>query len=200
MPPSHTLTNIAVGVCWGLVGLVWIGGAIYNARRGPTVRERPTPDYAGVVAIIAVWLILREAPGDFWRSLTDGSGWLRALGLPLLLAATAFTVWARVVLGTMWAASTVAKQDHELHTDGPYHITRHPIYTGILGMVAGTALLYGLGRWAAVLVLVAALLELKIHAEEQLLGRLFPASYDEYRRRVPQLIPGLHVLGGLRRR
>ena len=39
-------------------------------------------------------------------------------------------------------------------------------------------------------------LEIKIHYEEQLMTASFPRDYPAYRRRVPQLIPGL---GGLRR-
>jgi protein-S-isoprenylcysteine O-methyltransferase Ste14 len=37
----------------------------------------------------------------------------------------------------------VVKDDHVLRTDGPYGITRHPIYTGLLSMLAGTALIEG---------------------------------------------------------
>jgi protein-S-isoprenylcysteine O-methyltransferase Ste14 len=39
-------------------------------------------------------------------------------------------------------------------------------------------------------------LEVKIHYEEQLMAASFPRDYPAYRRRVPQLIPGL---GRLRR-
>jgi protein-S-isoprenylcysteine O-methyltransferase Ste14 len=50
-----------------------------------------------------------------------------------------------------------------LRTEGPYAVTRHPIYTGILGMLVGTALLSGLGYWAAVVAVAVAGLEVKIH-------------------------------------
>lgn len=68
------------------------------------------------------------------------------VGITLLVVCTAFTLWARAALGTMWTSSAVVKADPELRTDGPYGITRRPIYTGLLGMVAGTALIEGLGR------------------------------------------------------
>jgi protein-S-isoprenylcysteine O-methyltransferase Ste14 len=53
---------------------------------------------------------------------------------------------ARVTLGRLWSAwPNALRADHELHTRGPYSITRHPIYTGLSGMVVGSVLLNGLG-------------------------------------------------------
>src|SRR5579872_4508963 len=87
--------------------------------------------------------------------------------------------------------NAVAKRGHELRTTGPYGITRHPIYTGVLGMLAGTALIDGLGRWVLSFVVIAVALEVKIAMEESLMRQTFGPQYAEYQRRVPQLIPGL---------
>ncbi|HEY0409015.1 MAG TPA: isoprenylcysteine carboxylmethyltransferase family protein [Candidatus Dormibacteraeota bacterium] len=76
-----------------------------------------------------------------------------------------------------------------LRTDGPYRVTRHPIYTGMLGMLVGTALLGGVGRWAVVLAVGVVYAAVKIRAEERLLGAEFPEDYPRYRERVPQLVP-----------
>jgi protein-S-isoprenylcysteine O-methyltransferase Ste14 len=131
-------------------------------------------------------------PEALWRPLTVGSPWIRVAGLAVLIPATAATVWARIALGRMWSASAVVKQGHALRTTGPYRITRHPIYTGFLGMLAGTALTQGLGRWAALLVAAVVVLTVKIRAEESLLSSEFPEAYEHYRERVPRLIPRLH--------
>jgi protein-S-isoprenylcysteine O-methyltransferase Ste14 len=131
-------------------------------------------------------------PDSAWRALTVHAPWLRTLGAAVLLAGTAFTLWARAALGTMWSPAVVAKQEHVLRTDGPYKITRHPIYTGMLAMLAGSALLAGLGHWLLALVLGVAIILVKLHLEERLLTEVFPGEYDDYRRRVPQLVPGLH--------
>ena len=112
-------------------------------------------------------------------------------GLLLLLAATAFTLWARVVLGTMWSMDAVAKQGHELRTDGPYAVTRRPIYTGMLGMLLGSVLLAGAGRALLLVPVGLVFFEVKLHLEERLLSEAFPQDYARYRRRVPQLVPGL---------
>ena len=76
----------------------------------------------------------------------------------LLVVSTGFTIWARVRLGRMWSALAEQAQgtNHELRTDGPYAITRHPIYTGLLGMILGTVLLNGLGVTLAFLAVGAA--------------------------------------------
>jgi protein-S-isoprenylcysteine O-methyltransferase Ste14 len=183
-----TLSTVLVATCWGAVGVVWLAGAIYNARRGPGVRERTERDYFWLVTIVAVWLLYGRADGIAWGWLSVESPWLRAPGVALLVAATAFTLWARLELGTMWSASVVAKTDHALRTHGPYAVTRHPIYTGLLGMLLGTALVDDLGRPAIVFVLAVIYLAWKARAEERLLSGVFP-EYERYRRRVPRLIP-----------
>jgi protein-S-isoprenylcysteine O-methyltransferase Ste14 len=116
---------------------------------------------------------------------------IRLPGLVLLIAATAFTIWARLSLGTMWSANVVAKEGHELRTDGPYGIVRHPIYAGILGMLLGSAMLDGFGVWTLALIGGGALVLLKVRAEEGLMSDVFPSDYERYRRRVPALIPSL---------
>lgn len=77
-----------------------------------------------------------------------------------------------------------------MRTNGPYGITRHPIYTGILGMLIGTTLAAGVGRWALLFPVGLVLYEIKIHLEERLLMAAFPNDYPRYRRQVRQLISG----------
>jgi protein-S-isoprenylcysteine O-methyltransferase Ste14 len=126
--------------------------------------------------------------------LTDPSWWIELPGLVLLVASTGFTIWARLRLGRMWSSSpNVLQKDHELRNDGPYAITRHPIYTGLLGMVVGTVLVNGLGSSLGFLVIVAVFLASRIPVEEHLMSTTFPDEYRSYRERVPLLVPGLHL-------
>jgi protein-S-isoprenylcysteine O-methyltransferase Ste14 len=190
------LVESAVWACWGLFCLVWAAGAMYNHKHAPAVRTRARARELWVIVPVGLFLLARVVPLQDWRHLSIGDHRVRLLGLPVLLGATAFTLWARAVLGTMWSSTPMAREHHQLRTHGPYGITRHPIYTGILGMLAGTALLSGLGFWGVVVVVAVLAFEVKIHFEEQLMAASFPQDYPAYRRRVPQLIPGL---GRLRR-
>jgi protein-S-isoprenylcysteine O-methyltransferase Ste14 len=155
------------------------------------VRERSvsvSPWFIGPAAVLVLgWLV----PARWWRSITVDARWLVVLGVAVLVVSTAFTLWARWALGTMWTSSAVVKNDHALRTDGPYGVTRHPIYTGLLGMLAGTAAIDGLGRWVAFFGLGVLLVGLKIRAEERLLDRTLGGVYDQYRQQVPLIIPGL---------
>ena len=184
-----------LGICWGLVAIVWLAGAAYNARRAPGVSRRA--DRAVLVggAIVAV-LVAEAIPRRSW-DWANVHGWpIRASGVAVLLVSTAFALWARLSLGVMWSSTVVLRDEHRLQTGGPYAITRHPIYTGLLGMVLGTALIAGVGRWSVVFVVALVVVELKLRAEERLLAEAFPADYERYRRRVPQLVPGLRRRGG----
>jgi hypothetical protein len=108
---------------------------------------------------------------------TDHARWIEFPGLALLIASTGFTIWARLKLGRMWSASpNMLRANHELRTDGPYAITRHPIYTGLLGMLLGTLLVNGLGVSLALLGVAAVFLVTRIPIEERLMSRTFPTS------------------------
>ncbi len=181
--------------CWGTVVIVWLVGALYNASRAPRERIRAESRSVtlGVATFLALSLVLFVGRGVVQNLVVDAA-WVRFLGLAVLVASTVFALWARFSLGTSWSIAPEVGGDRRLRTHGPYAVTRHPIYTGLLGMILGTALLAGLGQ--AILAVVAGIIvfAVKIHAEERLLLVNFPDEYPAYRQRVPQLIPGLGVL------
>jgi protein-S-isoprenylcysteine O-methyltransferase Ste14 len=193
--------TLITSLCWGVVVLTWIAAAVYGARKEAPGRRQPgrTRELWRVAAFVVVLLVLRIAHRDLQR-IAVRSVWVELLGLAILVAATAFTLWARAALGRMWSISpNVLQEQHELRTEGPYGVTRHPIYTGLLGMLLGTALVNGLGAWLLLLVLGAALYATRVPVEERLMSATFPAGYASYRRRVPQIVPGLRLLGKSRR-
>lgn len=201
--PVSRVAGVAVWTCWGLFAVVWVAGAVYNAGHAP--RAQRTSSMPSVAAIIiAVIVALTVEGGHGWHPagnpLLHNQG-LELAGAALLAAATAFTLWARWVLGTMWSSAPMAKEGHELRTSGPYGITRHPIYTGITGMAMGSVLATGVSLEAAAITLaVSVAFQFKIRAEERLMSAQFPDAYDRYRHRVPQLVPGLYRLTGLHAR
>src|SRR5262245_22464560 len=186
---------VATSICWGIVIATWIAGAVLGAR-GSHGRRQPLGDGAvwRLVSVVTLIVLIRFAGHDL-RRVTDHSLWIELPGLVLLVVSTGFTIWARVRLGRMWSAMPNTLQaNHELRTDGPYAITRHPIYTGLLGMILGTVLLNGLGVSLAFLAVGAAIVATRIPIEERLMSRTFPEEYARYRERVPRLLPGLQLL------
>ena len=116
---------------------------------------------------------------------------LDALCVILLIGGLAFTLWARVALGANWSGTVTIQQGHELISTGPYALVRHPIYTGILMMMLGTALtLANVGALVA-FALAIVLLWTKLRLEERLMRETFGEEYCAYQRRVKALIPGV---------
>ena len=192
----HALVVVGVATCWGMIVLAWAVGALYTASRGPRAETRALRSNlsTGFVVAAVAWAIVRVFPRSDWHSLAVETPWVRVLGLAILICSTAFALWARVALGTMWSSSPTVKVQHQLRTNGPYGVTRHPIYTGLLGMTLGTVLLVGFGQWLVLLPVGLVFIEIRIHIEEGLMLATFPEAYPPYRRRVPQLVPGLRRL------
>lgn len=140
-----------------------------------------------LLALWAVaWLALR------WRwPLVPGvlAPALAVLGLLIALGGAALAVWAKLRLGRWFSASFGIKPDHVLVTDGPYRVTRHPIYTGLLALVAGGALATNGALTLLLAALMAAPFFFHTVYEETLFEQHFGAAYFEYQRRVPRLLP-----------
>jgi len=100
-----------------------------------------------------------------------------------------FAVWARLQLGRNWSASVTIKQDHELIVTGPYALVRHPIYTGLLMAIIGSAMARGEWRGLLAVLIAWAALWRKLRIEERWMADHFGQRYDGYRRRVPALVP-----------
>ena len=194
----NVVAAVSIAVCWLAFVAVWLITANYNESRAPAERQRSWYG-TGFIPVVIVFTAVRLAvPRADWQSVTIHAPWARFLGLAILLAATALTLWARFVLGLMWSAVPAVKEGHQLRTSGPYAITRHPIYTGLLGMMLGTMLLAGGGPWIVPFPVALILIEFKIRIEERFMMTEFREEYPRYRGRVPQLVPGLRIVSGRR--
>ncbi len=113
------------------------------------------------------------------------------LGIGLTAAGAAFAMWARIVLAGNWSSDVTVKENHELTTRGPYRLVRHPIYSGLLLAVLGTAISFGLVRGFVGWLCVLTGFLLKLRVEEQFMRHEFGQQYDEYRHKVKALVPGI---------
>jgi protein-S-isoprenylcysteine O-methyltransferase Ste14 len=111
-------------------------------------------------------------------------------GVAMCAAGTGFAIWARHYLAGNWSGTVTLKEGHSLIQSGPYAIVRHPIYSGILFAMLGTAL--AVGELRAFPALLGALgIWKKMNQEEALMRKAFPGEYADYEQRVKKLVPGI---------
>ena len=128
------------------------------------------------------WLYLQLWPAGFWPF------WL---GAGVMVAGLLFAVWAREHLGGNWSSEVTIKQDHELITTGPYAVVRHPIYTGMLAGLLGTAIALSQVRGFIAFALSFFILWPKLRMEEQWMRSQFGEAYAAYAQRTRALVPYL---------
>ena len=187
---SYRLYEAPFAVLW----LAWLAYWIVAASNVKAVRRREAfATRFGHVALSVLAAVLlafpdRRLPWLDQRFLppTTIAYWL---GLIMLAVGIAFAVWARHDLGRNWSGTVTVKQKHELIRSGPYRLVRHPIYTGLLLAILGTAIAFGEWRSLLAFALLAGSLLLKLHIEERFMGESFPNEYARYRAEVPALIP-----------
>jgi len=193
----HGAASIAIGCCWGSFLVVW-GVAAFHFGEGRAALRGGFFGY-WFAALLFLGGLSLVVPAGFWAALTTASDAAPLAGALVGLAATAFAIWARLVLGAMWSASPRARDDHELARGGPYRLARHPIYTGILGMLVATALVSGGGRALLLVVGGALFVAARIRAEEALMVATFGDDYERFRAEVPRLVPSPRRLLSARR-
>ncbi len=125
------------------------------------------------------------------RALFPDMRWVSWAGVVLVAAGLAYAALARVHLGRLWSGSVTLKADHAIVRSGPYRLTRHPIYTGLLLALIGTVLTRDMVAPLAGFLLVTIGVALKIRQEEALMLDTFGDAYRAYQHEVPALIPGL---------
>jgi protein-S-isoprenylcysteine O-methyltransferase Ste14 len=111
----------------------------------------------------------------------------------LAVASVWFVRSALGTLGAQWSLTARVLADHRLITAGAYGRVRHPIYTGMLGMLLATGL--AASRWSGLLaglIVFSTGTLIRIRSEERLLRAAFGAEYDDYARRVPAVLPGIY--------
>jgi protein-S-isoprenylcysteine O-methyltransferase Ste14 len=168
---------------WAAFWLYWLVAAFFTKRsRVPWSRELRIRALIVVIAIVLVRL------GAFRGHGVHTDPWREAVGLVLFGLGLGFAIWARVHIGHNWGTPMTQKDEPELVASGPYHLVRHPIYSGILLAGIGTAV--ALSWWWLIPVTLAAVYFIySATVEERYLAAQFPDSYPAYRRSTKMLVP-----------
>jgi protein-S-isoprenylcysteine O-methyltransferase Ste14 len=128
-------------------------------------------------------LATRLFPSNVW---SDASGTLVAA------AGVFLAIRARSALGKNWSGKVMLQREHQLVTEGPYSLVRHPIYFGGLLAMLGSCLVLGQVFGFAYFGLSLLGLARKSRQEEALLAKQFPNEYPNYKQRVRMLLPYLY--------
>ncbi len=110
-------------------------------------------------------------------------------GIALLALGFSLLLWS---VGLFAKARTPVKPFTEstaLVTDGPFSVSRNPIYCGMVVFLLGVAILFGsLTPFSIVIVFAILIDRVFIVNEERLLRATFPDEYDKYCRQVRRWI------------
>ena len=189
MQIAHRFLFSAMWISW-IVYWIWASRNAKPTERRESLGSRLLHVVPLVLAVALLWgdrvpiavlneRILPWAPWEFWVA-----AFVTAAGM-------LFSVWARVHLGRNWSAVVTIKEGHELIDTGPYALVRHPIYTGLLIAIFGSAMARGEWRGVLAVLIAFAALSRKLRLEERWMTERFGEEYVAYRRRVPALVPSL---------
>jgi protein-S-isoprenylcysteine O-methyltransferase Ste14 len=175
---------------WTVFVVFWFVAA-FNRKRTDH-REPPQRLIIHILFMVFAFCFLfgHFAPAEFAeRRLWPDALWAAQLGATLTAVGIAFAIWARVHIGRNWSGIVMIKQDHELIRTGPYGRIRHPIYTGLLLAVLGTAIAIGEYRAIIGFALILIGFTYKAKREEALLTEHFGPAFDEHKRQTGFFLP-----------
>jgi protein-S-isoprenylcysteine O-methyltransferase Ste14 len=168
---------------------------IFLFRRKQTPKKSKKSEPASIIGIILqgialglVWLgrppLTPILPLGVWFEI-----FAAVLAILLVIASLWLMSAAVCALGKQWSMQARVLEDHALIRHGPYRIVRHPIYTGMLGMLmaAGLTWTHWIGFVASVLFFSVGTI-IRVRSEEKLLREQFGAAFDDYKRKVPAVI------------
>ena len=172
---------LAIG--WGAFWIYWLVAA-FHVKRGRILWGRELR----IRALIIVVVILLTRLGAFRNHGLQTDPWRAGLGLVLFAVGLGFAIWARIHIGRNWGGPMTQKDHPELVTSGPYHLVRHPIYSGILVAGAGTAVALG-WIWLIAVALAGVYFVYSASVEERYMNEQFPDAYPGYKRSTKMLVP-----------
>lgn len=177
------IVDLVILAGWAAFWIYWLAASI-GVKAGQTRWTRFACIRVGAILVVLLLLRLRVLAGH----VVTNDPWLQGIGLAVFLLGLALAIWARVHIGRNWGMPMSQKADPELVTTGPYSSIRHPIYSGIILAMTGTAIAVSL-YWLIAVVLLGAYFLYSAIAEERTMARTFPDSYPEYKRSTKRLIP-----------
>jgi protein-S-isoprenylcysteine O-methyltransferase Ste14 len=187
---SHpTIRMLASAAIWLVMIVYWniSAGKIAPVKSSEDARSNRRRQ---LLLNLAILMLFVPVPGLTRQFLAPTRSAIVA-GFSIQAGFTLFYLWTKQFLGRFWSSAVAIMKDHQLVRAGPYRRVRHPLYTAMLGMFAGTAIVSGqyhalIGAGLGVIAYWS-----KIRIEERALSEQFGAEYDDYKRHSWALIPWL---------
>jgi protein-S-isoprenylcysteine O-methyltransferase Ste14 len=177
---------------WILFGLYWLVSALRLKKTKK--RESWLQRLLYVLPLFVASSLLSRPEAHYgWlggRFVPDTAA-VRWTGVLLTAAGVAIAVWARFHLGANWSGVVTLKEGHELIRTGPYTRIRHPIYTGILLALLGTAVAMGEVRGLLAVAITWLSFYLKARREEAFLAQEFGPRFAEHQLHTGMFLPRL---------
>lgn len=183
-------TQTILSWMWGGLGIYWLVSAWKTKKTEVNEATWSRLLRLSILCLMFTMLLtqrFRYGPLA-WRFVPD-SDVLRWVGIGLTVAGLLVCVWARHHLGAYWSDKVALKVDHQLIRSGPYAYLRHPIYSGVLLAVTGTALAIGEWRGVTALVVMAINYFVKAKREERILAARFGEDFAKYKLHAGFLLP-----------
>lgn len=175
---------------WLVFLLYWLAASF---RVKETRRREPAGEKWARILVMAVAFVLLDGAdlsfGVLNRRFVPQKSWIFFVGAVLTNAGVAFAIWARYHIGQYWSSDVALRAGHELIRSGPYARIRHPIYSGMLLAVFGTAVAIGRYRGLVAFGIVLLGFTWKSRKEEALLAEEFGAAFEEHRRHTGFFLP-----------
>lgn len=184
IPPALILV---LAIAWTALGLYW-GAPSKGPQSGEFKWYRPLR--LAVLASVFALLFWKATAVGFLgkRSLPDALvlGWA---GFVAALLGMLVTSWSRIALGRYWTDKVIVQEEHQLIRTGPYSCMRHPLYSGVLLAVLGTAVVLGEIRGLLSFVILLVNYTIKAKREERILAERFGTEFKTHVARTGFLLP-----------
>ena len=182
--------HLWINAVWITLGVIWAIGSLIT-KRTAKVQTNSSRLIQFVLSAAGFFLILQPdlAIGPLGRRFLPESAGGAYTGLAFTFCGAGIAVWARIMLGRNWSAVAAIKQDHEIIRRGPYALLRHPMYSGFLLALLGTAIAIGEVRGLLAFGCAFLGLWLKLRTEEGVLVEQFGDEYTQYCKETKALIP-----------
>lgn len=179
-----------INALWILFGLYWLVSAL--KRKRTKQRETWAQRFAYTLPLVAAFWLFSQPParyGFLGQRFAPAGPAIEWTGVFLTGVGVALAIWARWHLGTNWSGTVTLKEGHELIRTGPYRTMRHPIYTGIILALLGTAITAGEVRGLAAVAIAWASFYFKARREEVFLTQEFGEKFEEHARHTGMFLP-----------